>query len=35
MRSIAPFYGALALRQLLESYVSGFSLWRPGLFSGR
>jgi tripartite ATP-independent transporter DctM subunit len=35
MRSIAPFYGALALSLLLVTYVSGFSLWLPGLFSGK
>jgi TRAP-type C4-dicarboxylate transport system permease large subunit len=35
MRSIAPFYGALALCLLLVTYVSGFSLWLPGMFSGK
>jgi tripartite ATP-independent transporter DctM subunit len=35
MRSIGPFYGALALCLLLVTYVPGFSLWLPALFSGK
>ena len=32
MRSILPFYGALALCLLLVTYVPAFSLWLPGMF---
>jgi tripartite ATP-independent transporter DctM subunit len=32
MRSIAPFYGALALCLLLVTYVPAFSLWLPAFF---
>ena len=32
MKSIWPFYGALALCLLLVTYVPAFSLWLPGLF---
>ena len=32
MRTIAPFYGALALCLALVTYVPGFSLWLPALF---
>jgi tripartite ATP-independent transporter DctM subunit len=32
MRSILPFYGALALCLLLVTYVPAFSLWLPGQF---
>jgi TRAP-type C4-dicarboxylate transport system permease large subunit len=31
MRSIGPFYGALALTLALVTYVPAFSLWLPGL----
>ena len=34
MRTIWPFYGALALCLLLVTYVPAFSLWLPGLFKG-
>jgi tripartite ATP-independent transporter DctM subunit len=33
MRSIWPFYGALLLCLMLVTYVPGFSLWLPELFS--
>jgi TRAP-type C4-dicarboxylate transport system permease large subunit len=32
MRSIWPFYGALAFCLMLVTYVPAFSLWLPGLF---
>ena len=32
MRTIAPFYGALALCLALVTYVPAFSLWLPALF---
>ena len=32
MRTIGPFYGALAVCLLLVTYVPAFSLWLPGLF---
>ena len=32
MRTIAPFYGALALCLALVTYVPAFSLWLPSLF---
>jgi tripartite ATP-independent transporter DctM subunit len=32
MRTIAPFYSALALCLALVTYVPSFSLWLPGLF---
>jgi tripartite ATP-independent transporter DctM subunit len=35
MRSIGPFYGALALCLLLVTYVPAFSLWLPHLLGGR
>ena len=31
MRTIAPFYGALALCLLLVTYVPAFSLWLPSV----
>jgi tripartite ATP-independent transporter DctM subunit len=34
MRTIGPFYGALALCLALVTYVPAFSLWLPGLFKG-
>jgi tripartite ATP-independent transporter DctM subunit len=33
MRSIWPFYGALLVCLMLVTYVPGFSLWLPDLFS--